>query len=114
MTKVGEVRVTSKLLSQWLPMTDRELDVSALEIATDIHSRAIVLAPKESRNLVNSGKITRLFQGKYEIKFGSSQVPYARRRHFENKKNPQTLEYLSRAGDSVKRSGVDKYLRKHG
>ena len=112
MTQVGEVRVTSELLSKWLPLTNKELDQATLEMATDVHKRAVILAPKAKRNLVNSGIIQKLSQATYQIKFGSSVVPYARRRHFENKKNPQTINYLSNAGDSVKRGGFDKYLRK--
>ena len=112
MTQVGDVKITSTLLSKWLPLTNKELDVATLEIATDIHKRAVILAPKATRNLVNSATIQRLSQAEYQIRFGSSVVPYARRRHFENKKNPQTINYLSNAGDSVKRGGFDKYLRK--
>ena len=81
------------------------------EMATDIHTRASILAPKDTRALVNSGNIKKTGESEYTIKFGSSKVPYARRRHFENKKNPQTLGYLSKAADSIKRSDKSKYFR---
>ena len=87
------------------------LERGLAEMATDIDTRAKVLAPKDTRALVNSGRIKRLSAVAYQISFGSSQVPYARMRHFENKKNPQTLGYLSRAADSVARSDKSKYFR---
>ena len=87
------------------------LERGLAEMATDIDTRAKVLAPKDTRALVNSGRIKRLSAVAYQISFGSSQVPYARRRHFENKKNPQTLGYLSRAADAVARSDKDKYFK---
>ena len=87
------------------------LERGLAEMATDIDTRAKVLAPKDTRALVNSSRIKRLSAVAYQISFGSSQVPYARRRHFENRKNPQTLGYLSRAADSVARSDKGKYFR---
>jgi hypothetical protein len=81
-------------------------------MATDIHRRAVMLAPEDSGALVNSGRVERVSTAFYRIIFGSSQVPYARIRHYENKKNPQTLGYLAKAGDGVARGNVDKYLRK--
>jgi hypothetical protein len=81
-------------------------------MATDIHQRSSMLAPKDSRALVNSGTIKRLGTASYQIKYGSGKVPYARRRHFENLKNPQTLNYLEKAGDGVTRGNIDRYIRK--
>jgi hypothetical protein len=110
MTQVGSVKVTSILLSQWIPQTDMELKAAVLEMATDIRTRAVVLAPVETCNLKNSGVIEPIAGG-YKVKFGSSRVPYARRRHFENFKNPQTTHYLEKAGDSVKKGNLIKYFR---
>lgn len=84
-----------------------------LEMANDIHRKAVALAPVETSALRNSGKVEPVTDG-YSIIFGSSRVPYARRRHFENKKNPQTLGYLARAGDSVSRGDKTKYFRNKG
>lgn len=81
-----------------------------LEMTTDVHKRATILAPKDSRALVNSGTIDPVTDG-FKVTYGSSRVPYARRRHFENKKNPQTLGYLAKAGDSVVRGDTSKYFR---
>lgn len=86
------------------------MDRALLEMTTDIHNKAKILAPVLSRNLVNSGVVEPVTGG-YKVQFGSSKVPYARRRHFENKKNPQTKGYLAKAGDSVARSDKSKYFR---
>lgn len=86
------------------------LTTGLLELSTDIHRRAIILAPVETGALKSSGIIEKITDG-FRIKFGGGRVPYARRRHFENKKNPQTLRYLARAGDSVIRGNTDKYFR---
>lgn len=89
------------------------LDKGVFEIATDIHKRAGIIAPVQDGNLVNSGKIEPVEDG-YKVKFGSAKVPYARRRHEENKKNPQTKQYLKKAGDSIKQSDTSKYFRNKG
>lgn len=73
-------------------------------------NRAQMLAPVLTGALRSSGrvigdgsKVSAIFGGK------DVDVPYARRRHFENRKNPQTLLYLQRAGNSVTKEGVKKY-----
>jgi len=81
------------------------------EIATDVQKRAVILAPRDTGALRTSGRITRLGAFTYSIIFGSDRVPYARRRHFENEKNPQTLGYLAKAADSINRSDKKKYFR---
>lgn len=79
-------------------------------MAVDIRNRAVILAPVETGALKNSGIVEPVTNG-YKIQFGSSRVPYARKRHFENKKNPQTLGYLAKAGDAVARSDKSKYFK---
>ena len=98
----------------WDKQIERGMKAALLEMATDIHRRAVVLAPIETGALRNSGKVTAEGSDAYKISFGSSKVPYARRRHFENKKNPQTLGYLAKAGDSVARGDKSKYFRNKG
>lgn len=44
------------------------------------------------------------------VRFGGFSVPYARRRHYENNKHPDTKYYLERAGNQVARKGVQFYL----
>lgn len=79
-------------------------------MATDVDRISAMLAPKLTRALVKSRKIERRGSAHYAVSFGNSQVPYARRRHFENKLHPETLLYLQRAGDAVKRN-QRKYLQ---
>lgn len=99
-----------RMVSGWQQNIERGLNAGLLELVTDIHRRALLLAPIDKRNLVASG-IIELITGGYQIKFGSAKVPYARRRHFENKKNPQTVGYLDKAGESVARGDKVKYFR---
>lgn len=94
----------------WSMKIERKLKIGLLEMTTDIHRRSAILAPVLTRALVNSGVIEPVTDG-YKIKYGSSKVPYARRRHFENKKHPQTKGYLAKAGDSVARGDKSKYFR---
>lgn len=105
------VTVTSTLLSRWLPKTEAGLDKAVLEMATDIDRLAKTLAPKQTGALKKSGRIERLGNADYAVVFGGNRVPYARRRHYENNANPQTLRYLERAGDSISRGSIKKYLR---
>lgn len=103
-----QVKVTMN--TGWEKNIENGMKEAVLEMATDIHRRAIILAPKDTRALVNSGVIDPVQNG-YKITFGSSKVPYARRRHFENKKNPSSKGYLAKAGDSVARSDKSKYFK---
>lgn len=102
------VKVTMK--PNWATGIEKNLKVGLLEMSLDVRRRAIVIAPKLTRALVNSGIVEPINNG-YRIKFGNSQVPYARRRHYENNKNPQTKGYLAKAGDSVARGDQGKYFR---
>ena len=86
------------------------MDIAMLDLATTIHRDAGNLAPKASRALVNSGRIKRNGPGDYSIIFGGGQVRYAKRRHYENRKNPQTLYYLERAGDANSKN-FKRYIR---
>jgi hypothetical protein len=103
-----QVKVTMN--TGWEKNIENGMKEAVLDMATDIHRRAIILAPKDTRALVNSGVIDPVQNG-YKITFGSSKVPYARRRHFENKKNPSSKGYLAKAGDSVARSDKSKYFK---
>lgn len=107
----SSVKFTSTLSGKWINATESQIDGAVLEMATDIDKRAKVLAPKDTGALVNSGRIERVNAGFYRIIFGSTRVPYARRRHFENRKTPSSIGYLAKAGDSVSRSNINKYLR---
>jgi len=97
-------------MSSVVGVIKKRMDGAVAEMATDIHRQATILAPKLTGALVNSGNIKRVQPAEYEVTFGGSRVPYAKRRHFENKKNPQTLRYLERAGDATARN-AQRYMR---
>jgi hypothetical protein len=94
----------------WLSQESKRLDRVESIMAGVILVRAQLLAPKESGELRGNGRVERNQNGGRSIVFGDSSVPYARRRHFENKKNPQTLQYLKRAGESVAKENIKKYV----
>lgn len=102
--------VIAKINKNWSAEVSHGIKAGLLEMATDIHRRSIILAPKDTRALVNSGRIDPVHDG-YAVRYGSSKVPYARIRHEVNKKNPQTRGYLAKAGDAVARSDKGKYFR---
>lgn len=104
----GSVKLTVK--KNWASDITRGLQVGLLELATDVQRRAVILAPVDTGALANSGNVEPVIDG-YKIQFGSARVPYARKRHFENKKNPQTIGYLAKAGESVVRGNTSKYFR---
>lgn len=66
--------------------------------------RARMLAPKLSGDLKSDGRVEKIAGG-VSVVFGDSRVPYARKRHFENRKNPSTMHYLERAGNQTKKEG---------
>ena len=101
------VKVTMK--PNWDGKIEDSIKDGLLEMATDIHRRATAFAPVLTSALRNSGRVEPILGG-FAIRFGDSRVPYARRRHFENKKNPQTLGYLAKAGDAVARGNTAKYF----
>lgn len=106
---MGRTIFTSRV-KQWSSETASKLDVAVLEAATDIHRSAGLLAPKASRALVNSGIIEKRGEAHYAVIFGGRRVPYARRRHFENRKTPSSLRYLERAGEATARN-FQRYVK---
>ncbi len=66
--------------------------------------RARMLAPVLTGALKSDGRVEKIQDG-YSVVFGDSRIPYARRRHFENRKNPATIHYLERAGNQTKKEG---------
>lgn len=106
-------KFTSRLSTSWRAKKERNYDEIALQMATDVDRNAKVFAPKDKGNLVNSGRIERKAPAEYVVSFGGrgqgTNVKYARRRHYENRKNPQTIGYLERAGEGVAKQ-KKKYL----
>lgn len=66
--------------------------------------RARMIAPVLSGDLKMNGRVEKIPNG-VSVVFGDSRIPYARRRHFENRKSPATLNYLERAGDQTRKEG---------
>lgn len=100
---MGRVRITSRIMP-WTVEQGRKADLAVLKMAVDIDRVAKMLAPHETGALQSSGTVERIGQAHYQVRYGGGSVPYARRRHFENKRNPGTLLYLERAGDSTARN----------
>ena len=96
-------------LRQYTETLVRQGDRVEEVMAGVILARAMMLAPKETGALKANGRVIKNANGGRSIIFGDGLVPYARIRHFENKKSPNTIGYLQRAGDSVAKEPIKKY-----
>ena len=94
----------------WLAQEALVLGRAEQSMAQVILNRARMLAPVASGDLVGDGRVEKNSNGGRSVVFGGASVPYARRRHFENDRNPQTRGYLKRAGDSVAKENIKKYV----
>lgn len=76
-----------------------------LRWASAVEQRAVNNAPILTGALRRSAHIQQPNENTIEVEFGGPSSPhevrYALRRHYENRKNPQTLYYLKRAVDST-------------
>lgn len=106
---MSKFRIISTL-PLWVKKEKGKINGVTTEMAVDILNRAIMNAPKDTGALVRSGRVVKQGKG-WTVRFGDNSVRYAYRRHFENQKNPQTLLYLQKAGDSVTRGNIKKYFR---
>lgn len=97
--------------NQWLKSEEKVLNRASKAMTQVMVNRGRMLAPVDTGALVQSGRVEINPDGSVSAVFGGGSVPYARRRHFENKKNPQTLNYLQKAGDSVVKEGAAKYIK---
>lgn len=98
---------------------DKSADVEKIETAriqealakmgNSVKNRAELFAPVLTGALRDNGDV-HVGNMNVVIGFGGLEVPYARRRHYENNKHPQTRRYLQRAGDAVGREGIIRYL----
>lgn len=98
---------------------DKSADVEKYELSRiqgalakmgdSVHNRARLFAPELTGALKDDGDVVQRNLS-VVIGFGGLSVPYARRRHYENNKHPQTKRYLERAGDAVGREGIIRYL----
>ena len=98
---------------KWLQQEEERLDRTAKNMAQTMVNRGKMLAPVDSGDLVESGRVIRNGKGSYSAAFGGSDVDilYALRREYENNKNPQTKHYMKRSGDSVKKQGVKPFYK---
>lgn len=105
------VKVTTT--KNWQGIQTKQMQNGLLRFVTDVHRLATMYAPVETGNLRASGRIERVTDG-YKVKFGGGigrfAVKYALRRHYENRKNPQTLRYLERAGKQTEKN-ASKYFK---
>lgn len=105
------VQVTVKSnLDAWLRMQEINLDNAVRAMADGINNLAAIKAPKLTGALKSDGRVEKIQNG-YEVVYGDSRVPYARRRHFENNKHPDTKYYLQNAGEEVAKRGIGAYLK---
>lgn len=106
---------TVKVIDQsngWLALEQVNLDNAVRQMANTILSDSRMLAPVLTGALRSDGNVKKEGMASYIVKYGDARVPYARRRHFENKKNPQTKYYLWNAGDRVVKQGIQRFKRK--
>ena len=107
--------VTVKVIDRspaWLKTQEINLDNAVRQMAHTILSDSRMIAPVLTGALRADGRVNKQGSASYEVEFGDARVPYARRRHFENRKNPQTLYYLERAGDRVAKQGIGGFIKK--
>lgn len=90
------------------------MDNAVSAMSNTILNDARAKAPYASGDLSRSGRVDKHELGKYTVAFGgtSYKVPYGVRRHFENKKNPQTRYYLSDPAQEIARTGIGRFIRK--
>lgn len=80
-----------------------------------VKNLAVLKAPELTGNLKRSWKVVK-DENSIEVIFGNGipakagGVPYARRRHYENNKNPQTKYYLQNAGEETVKKGIEHFL----
>ena len=106
---------TVKVIDQsngWLALEQVNLDNAVRQMANTILSDSRMLAPGLTGALRSDGNVKKEGMASYIVQYGDARVPYARRRHFENKKNPQTKYYLWNAGDRVVKQGIQRFKRK--
>lgn len=99
----------------WLTKETRVLERAEEAMAGVIVTRGTMLAPKLSGDLRNTGRIEKK-DGKTGAIFGGEEAPYGRIQELGGVtgRNYQTkivgTHYLKRAGDSVAKENVKKYV----
>lgn len=73
--------------------------------------RSRMLAPEATGSLKADGRVEENDEeNAVAVVYGSPEVRYARRRHYENNLHPDTKYYLQNAGDVVAKEGIKKFL----
>lgn len=96
--------------SEFIKKEEKNYASATSRMCNSIVQLARLLAPVDTGDLRASGKVEKFGNNGSSAVFGGGKVKYARRRHYENRKNPQTLRYLERAGNSVSKKGIKNYL----
>ncbi len=96
--------------SEFIKSQEKDYSSATSRMCNSIVQLARILAPVDNGDLRDSGKVVKDSNNGSSAVFGGGKVKYARRRHYENRKNPQTLLYLERAGDAVAKKGIKNYL----
>ena len=104
------VKITTNV--NWQRKHQQQQQAGLLRFVTDVHRLATIYAPVETGNLRASGHVERITDG-YKVKFGGTangfSIKYAAIRERFNKKNPQTVRYLERAGKQTEKN-AKKYF----
>lgn len=103
--------VVSDKSSAWLKIQQVNAKNKRRSMAESIRGRASMIAPRLSGDLGQNGRVEEKGSDTSTIVFGDENVPYARRRNFENKKNPQTLNYLKNAADQLFKESAGKWFK---
>lgn len=90
-----------------LTEVQRKTNAGLLKMGFDIAAKARFNAPVLTGALRNDIRVT-TSGGFVYILAGSSRVPYARIREYENKKHPSTTHYMGRAFASVLNSNWEE------
>lgn len=97
--------------SEFIKSQEKDYSSATSMMCNSIVQLASILAPVgDTGDLRASGRVVKEGNNGSSAVFGGGKVKYACRRHYENRKNPQTLLYLERAGDAVAKKGIKNYL----
>lgn len=103
-------------LKAWATQQAKLADRVEEVIAGVILTRGTMLAPRDTGALIANGRTYRNPDGHWVTKFGDNDVPYARIQELggdtgrNNRTHIEGTHYLKRAGDSVKKENIKKYV----
>lgn len=92
-------------------LVDMAMEAGLKELGNDVKKRAIILAPILTGALRRSAKVQVVkSKNRSDSVIISFNTPYARLRHWENRKHPATRRYLTNALKSIR--DIGKYFKK--